>query len=344
MPLFGAWQLSDLIISGPDPFGSDALANADAVGATTFTILPDATVRLVNLADDDAMFEDADGSQELATAMTFDGGSYGTGSAGDLETEYSYVIRPLGSHDPADNITIYALEVEAHVHGIASSERLLAGQTYQIVAIESNDPAVPYSSLAVCFAAGTLIATRRGPKPVETLMPGDRLQTSDNGFVPVDWVGRWRVNAQGASAPVRIAAGVLGNDRPLFVSGQHRVLLRPTAGPLAGEEVLVAAKSLVGLPGVARMPCARIEWVHVLLPAHEVIFAENARAESLLLGPQAMRIMEPVQARGLRDALAEAPLLRLPARPIVPPSKVGRLILQHRAGQGPAQVAGLQRV
>ncbi|WP_223639180.1 Hint domain-containing protein [Rhodobacter sp. TJ_12] len=342
MPTFGAWQLSDITVTGPDPFGSDATANAASVGATTLTIDPAATLRFVTLSDDDPIFEDADGDQELVAPMVFDGVSYGSGAAGEVETEYSYVVRPVGSSDPADNITIYVLEFEGHVHGIASSERLLAGQSYEIVAIQSDDPAVAYSAMAVCFAAGTLIATRRGPKPVETLQPGDKLQTSDNGYRPVDWIGRWRVNGRGPSAPVRIATGVLGNDRPLFLSGQHRVLLRPTTGPLAGEEVLVAAKSLVGLPGIVRLPCPRIEWVHIMLPAHEVIFAENTRAESLLLGPQALLMMEPTQAQDLRRALGQEPLLGLPARPIVPPNKVGRMILQHRAGRNPAQAAGLR--
>ncbi|PTV94594.1 Hint domain-containing protein [Rhodobacter aestuarii] len=342
MPTFGAWQLSDLIISGPDPFGSNAVANPDTVGATTFTINPAASLRFVTLSDDDSIFEDADGDQELVAPMVFDGVSYGSGGAGDVETEYSYVVRPVGSNDPADNITIYVLEFEGDVHGIASSERLLAGRDYQIVAIESDDPTVAYTAMAVCFAAGTLIATRRGPKPVETLQPGDKLQTSDNGFRPVDWVGRWRVNGRGRSAPVRIAPGVLNNDRALYLSGQHRVLLRPTAGPLVGEEVLVAAKTLVGLPGITRLPCKRIEWVHVLMPEHEVIFAENARAESLLAGPRALSLIEPQQAQALRRELAEDPLHGLPARPIVPPAKVERMILSYRGGKGPAAVAGLK--
>lgn len=340
---FGAWQLSDLIVTGPDPFGSDATANDAAVNVTTLSIAPGAMLRTVTLSDNDANFEDADGDQELVAPMVFDGVAYGSGAAGEIETEYSYVIRPEGSQDPADNIVIYVLEFEAHVHGIAATARLTPGVTYRIVGIESQDPVVPYAGMAVCFAAGTLIATRRGPKPVETVMPGDKLQTCDNGYGAVDWVGRWRVNGKGASAPIRFAAGVLGNDRDLFLSGQHRVLLRPTTGPLAGEEVLVAAKSLVGLPGIRRAPCERVEWVHLLLPAHEVIFAENARAETLLIGPQALSVMEPEQAHDLRQALARAPLLALPARPIVPPGKVDRLILRHRNGRTAFESAGLHR-
>lgn len=332
MPSFGAWQLSDLLITGPDPFGSDATANDASVNATSFTIAADATLRMVNLADNDASFEDGDGDQELTAPMSFDGVNWGSGASGEVETEYSYVIRPVGSSDPADNITIYVLEFEGDVHGIASSERLFAGQSYTIVAVASNDLVVAYSGMAVCFAAGTLIATRRGAKRVETLEPGDRLQTCDNGFRPVRWVGRWRMGGTGAAAPVRFAPGVLGNDRALLLSGQHRVLLRPEAGPLAGEEVLVAAKALLGLPGITRAPCPRIEWVHVMLPGHEVIFAENARSESLLVGPQALRVMEPTQAQRLHASLRDDPFIGLPIRPIVPPGRAGRLIVEPMGG------------
>lgn len=298
MPTFGAWQLSDLHLSGPDPFGSSALANPDAVGATRITIRPDASQSLVTLAEEGA-----------------------------AETEYSYLIRPVGSADPADNRTIHVLEYDAAVQGIAASDRLLAGQSYQIVGVASDDPVLAYTGMAVCIAAGTLIATRRGPKPVEDLAAGDRLQTCDNGYAPVRWVGRWRVNGMGASAPVRFAPGVLGNDRALELSGQHRVLIRPERGPLAGEEVLVAAKTLVGLPGISRMPRPRMDWVHVLLPTHEVIFAENMRTETLLAEAQAVALVEPSQGQVLRDILAADPFAGLPARPIVPPEKVARLIL-----------------
>lgn len=312
MPPHAVWQLRDLIVCGPDPFGLEGIANAEAVGASTLALRPGAVPRAPARAEDCA-----------------------------CASGYGYVIRPVRSDDPAENVVLRPVLVAGAPRAVATSAPLRPGQPYRIVAIEADGAKLQASGLSVCFAAGTLIATRRGPRPVETLRPGDRLQTSDNGYRAVDWVGRWRVNGQGASAPVRIAAGVLGNDRPLFVSGHHRVLLRPTTGPLAGEEVLVAAKTLVGLPGIARTPCARIEWVHVLLPAHEVIFAENARAESLLGGHRTRALLEPEQARLLGRALHADPLRALPVRPIVPPGKVARLILQHRAGRNPAQSAGL---
>ena len=332
MPVFGAWQLSDLSWTGPDPFGSDATANASAAGSTTFTIASGADLRFVNLGDDDPYLEDGDGSQELTQGMAFNGVLYGTGASGEIETEYSYVIRPAGSTDPADNITIHVLEFEGNVAGIASSARLFAGHSYDIVAVASDDPIVPYQSLAVCFAADTPIATQTGPVAARDLREDMRVLTVDSGYRPLAWVGRWRVNGRGANAPIRFAPGVLGNAGALELSAQHRVLLRVREGPLRGEEILVAAKALVGLPGVTRAERPRADWVHFLFDRHEVVFADTARAESMLPGPQALRGIGPDQAAIVQALMDQARLPDLPARPIVPPGKAGQMLRLHRYG------------
>ncbi|WP_339107815.1 Hint domain-containing protein [Thioclava sp. GXIMD4216] len=330
MPTFGAWQISDLVITGPDPFASNATAETDAPGATSFVISPSADLQLVDLVDDDASFEDADGGQALAAATTFDGVAWDAGDG--VETEYSYIIRPSGSSDPADNITIYVLEYQGQVHGIASTERLFAGQSYDIVGIDSNDPVIAYSAMAICFAAGSLVATKQGPVPVEKLREGMRIQTVDNGYRPLEWAGRWLVNGRGANAPVRFETGVIGNTRPLFLSGQHRVLMRPERGPLQGEEILVAARALVGQPGITRAECDRIQWVHLLFERHEVVFAEDARTESLLPGPAALSCVGPETARYLQATREADPFGMLPARPIVPTGKAQRMLrLPQRA-------------
>ena len=326
MPTFCFWPLSEVTASGPDPFGQDpfgALPDAEAAARAQahFALRPGAAMRFIDLPE-------ADGAEPDGAA---------------IEPEVSYLIRPLASEDVTETRVVHLIDTPATGRGLAASERLKPGRAYRITGIETEGMLTPFASQAVCFAAGTLIATRRGPKPVEDLRPGDRVQTSDNGYRPVQWVGRWRVGGLGAAAPVRFAPGVLGNDRALVVSGQHRVLLRPTTGPLAGEEVLVAAKALVGLPGIARAPVARVDWVHVLMPAHEVIFAENARAETMLAGPRTMNVLDPGQALALRQSLSGDPFTGLPARPIVPTPKVAKLILQHRRGHSPLESAGLAR-
>ena len=321
MATFGAWQFSDLVISGPDPFGSDATANSSSVNNTTFTIKPTASVKMLTMVDNEGNFEDGDASQDLAGPLNFNGVNWPTGE--EVENQYSYVIRPLGSSNPADNITIYVLEFNGNVHGIASSQRLFAGQSYRIVAEQSNSPSVPYSSMAVCFAAGTLIETAQGLIPVERLRRGMRVQTADNGFQPVRWIGRRRMPALGAQAMVRVEAGVLGNSAPLYVSGQHRLLIRPEAGALRGEEVLVAAKALVGREGVRFEPRISAHWLHFMCPRHEVVFANGAQAETFLPGPEGMAAIDAGARAELERVLGDGP--PLPARAILPAGRMARM-------------------
>lgn len=151
----------------------------------------------------------------------------------------------------------------------------------------------------VCFEAGSLIATPGGSCAVEDLRSGDLILTADDGAQPVRWVGGGGVIARDVALPVTIAAGVLGNDRTLRVSGQHLMLLDGIDCELLfGEaEVFVSAKDLVGLPGVTQERGERlVRYHHILLDRHQVIFAEGAPTESLHPGPMALAVL-PERAR-----------------------------------------------
>ncbi len=133
-----------------------------------------------------------------------------------------------------------------------------------------------------CFTPGTLIRIPGGVAAIETLQPGDLVETLDHGPQVLRWIGRTTVDGTGDFAPVRIAAAVLGNTRPLLVSPQHRILIGGWRAELcAGEpEVLVAAKHLVGMAGICVEPVVRIDYVHLLFDRHEIVFAEGAPSES----------------------------------------------------------------
>lgn len=139
-----------------------------------------------------------------------------------------------------------------------------------------------------CFAAGTRIATVSGDRSIEDLRVGENVLTRDHGAQPIRWIGTARGSAEGAWRPVRIEAGALGAGLPrraLLLSQQHRVLVSsPIAARMTGAaEVLVAAKRLVGLPGIALAPPGgEVTYLHLLLDRHEIILAEGAPAESLL--------------------------------------------------------------
>ena len=143
---------------------------------------------------------------------------------------------------------------------------------------------------AVCFLRGTRIDTPDGPRAIQDLAEGDLVTTLDHGPQPIRWIGSSRVAAQGALAPIRIAAGHLGNDRPLWVSPNHRLLLRGLQAELlfGEDEVLVPAKFLLDDARVTRRPQTEVEYFHLLLDRHEILLAEGAPAESLHLGQQSL--------------------------------------------------------
>ncbi len=139
-----------------------------------------------------------------------------------------------------------------------------------------------------CFVAGTLIETTRGRVPVEALLPGDMVLTHDNGPQPLRWVGRRVVAAKGDFAPIHIGANALGAHEALLVSPQHRILIRDPLAELLFEdaEVLVAAKDLVDGVHVRALEGGKVEYVHILFDAHQVVFSQGLATESFLPGPQ----------------------------------------------------------
>lgn len=147
--------------------------------------------------------------------------------------------------------------------------------------------------LPVCFAKGTKIRTPFGWVPIEDIKVGDLVSTQDHGAQPVRWVGHASVAAEGVFAPVEIAAGVLGNDRKLILSQQHRVLHRsPQAQLLFGtQEMLVAAKFLVDGTSVCVREGGFVTYYHLLFSQHELVFSEGIATESFHPGDMADRAL-----------------------------------------------------
>lgn len=151
-----------------------------------------------------------------------------------------------------------------------------------------------------CFVAGTLIETPDGRRPVHTLQAGDLVTTRDNGAQPLRWIGRRLVRAKGRFAPVRIAAGALGDHETIMVSPQHRVLVQDVLAHLlfAEPEVLAAAKHLVNDSSVRIVEGGYVEYVHILFDEHQIVCANGLLSESFLPGSQSQNLFE-------EEALAE---------------------------------------
>lgn len=146
----------------------------------------------------------------------------------------------------------------------------------------------------VCFTAGTMIETQTGPRPIETLCPGDLVKTLDHGLQPVRWIGHRSVIGKGAMAPVKFERNTIGNQRPLRVSPQHRMLVTGWRAQLmfGTDQVLVSAKHLVNGDTIYAEPARNVTYVHVLFDQHEILFAEGSLSESFHPGAQGLSVLD----------------------------------------------------
>lgn len=167
-------------------------------------------------------------------------------------------------------------------------------------------------SALICFTPGTRLRTPQGPRRIDDLRPGDAVLTRDNGPQPILWKGEGHINATRLRLspdlrPIRLRADALGQDRPdgdLIVSPQHRLLLRGrVADRLFGEaEVFVAAEDLVNNRSVHVDHRVRAAvYIHLLLPRHEVVWANGLETESFHPADMDVMQIEPVARRKLLE-------------------------------------------
>jgi Hint domain len=137
-----------------------------------------------------------------------------------------------------------------------------------------------------CFLKGTKIETADGERKIEDLKVGDLLPTKFGGLRPVQWIGRYPFKKSDPSKPwikealpVRIARSALAPDVPhsdLYVTWGHSLLI---------DGVLVPAEVLINGTTITRYEAREfdeLEFFHIKLEAHDVIYAEGAPAETLL--------------------------------------------------------------
>ncbi|MDT0683954.1 Hint domain-containing protein [Roseicyclus sp. F158] len=156
-----------------------------------------------------------------------------------------------------------------------------------------------------CFTPGTLIATPQGERPVEELRVGDKVITRDNGIQEIAWAGRKNVDLAGFEAdpslrPVLIRAGSLGHglpERDMLVSPNHRMLIANEMTSLYFEEheVLVAAKHLVGAPGIAKADSLGTSYIHFMFEQHEVVLSDGTWTESFQPGDYTLKGIDEAQ-------------------------------------------------
>ena len=162
----------------------------------------------------------------------------------------------------------------------------------------------------ICFTPDTCIATPQGPRRIQTLQPGDRILTRDNGAQEVLWTGHRRMTGARLHAmphlrPIRFRTGAMGLGRPdmdLLVSPQHRMLVVGEAAQslFNTPEVLVAAENLINDHTITVDYTVReVTYIHVLLGQHNVIWANGLETESFHPSNTALDTIEAGQRDGL---------------------------------------------
>jgi hypothetical protein len=145
---------------------------------------------------------------------------------------------------------------------------------------------LPPSRDGSCFLGGTRILTSRGAEAVENLSIGDYVVTSRGEAKPIKWIGRRRFT-RGLSSrwpdsvhPIRVARSALADNVPhadLYLSPMHALFI---------DGVLIPVKDLVNGTSISRAApegMQDIEYFHIELETHEVILAEGAPVETLLV-------------------------------------------------------------
>jgi len=174
-------------------------------------------------------------------------------------------------------------------------------------------------TLAVpCFVRGTQIWTPSGETKVEDLRVNDLVVTSSGEAKPIQWTwGRSFQRPRGQEwakelAPIRVARSALGPNTPhrdLYLSRYHCLYL---------DGVLIPAVDLVNDLTIARAAVehlGEIEYFHIKLDRHSVIFAEGAACETL----QAITAVnsDEVEFEEYRRLYGEPSLPDEPAAPVL---------------------------
>lgn len=166
------------------------------------------------------------------------------------------------------------------------------GGTASVVEFNGIQPGV------VCFTSGTMIHTPLGNVVIDNLRVGDWVSTLDNGPQRITWISKTTFGARDLHRfpklrPVKIHAGVLGNDRDLLVSRQHGMVL-------GGAALVRAAHLARDMPGVRiAHGVRRVTYIHMMFENHQIILAENSPSESFFPGSIALRMLHPAAARDL---------------------------------------------
>ncbi|MEP5730916.1 MAG: Hint domain-containing protein [Sulfitobacter sp.] len=279
-----------------------------------------------------------------AATLGFDDG--GTSVAGNLDPETAIAL----VDDNGDVLQFISylgntvVGTSGPVNGLTSVE---VGDANEGMSQQSDDGGLTYyaqsslnpGTIPACYAAGSLIKTPTGNKPIENLRVGDLVLNNEGKPCSIRWAwsGTQPLEDTALSEkPVLIRTGALGHNRPsrdLIVSGQHRIVVG-CCGQLEDifdQPYMLPAKALTCLKGIRFMAGKKsIVWHHLLCDQHSIILANNLASETLLLGPMILTAMSKNQLEALAIALGRPVAASTIDLPVLPCLAVGEARRQLR--------------
>jgi Hint domain len=138
----------------------------------------------------------------------------------------------------------------------------------------------------MCFLKGTRIRTANGDRKIEDLAAGDLVPGFFGGLQSIQWIGRYSFKKSDPTKawvrdilPVRVARSALGPEAPradLYITRGHALFI---------DGILVPAYNLVNGKTITIYDADdldELEYFHIKLRSHDVIFAEDTPCETLL--------------------------------------------------------------
>jgi hypothetical protein len=142
------------------------------------------------------------------------------------------------------------------------------------------------SVVANCFLKGTLISTPSGATKIEDLSIGDLVVTNGGEARPIQFVSSYRYKKADPLRdwvfdvrPVLVRKSAISDNVPsrdLYLTRGHALYLDGILIPVCN---LINGSTIVVDPAVGLQ---ELEYFHIKLESHDVIFAEGAACESLL--------------------------------------------------------------
>jgi Hint domain len=233
------------------------------------------------------------GSVAKSVDVNFDGASATLDLTGTYDTAQNFkgVIVNFG---PSDEIIIKssgAHDKLSFSDGILTVEKQ-SGATIEKIDISGKYDTADFTlthsggsdtvtDTAACFVRGVHILTVRGNIAIETLRIGDRVVTRSGQTRPIVWIGRREVDCARHPKPevvwpICVSRNAFGENLP------SRDLLLSPGHNIFSEGVIIPVEMLVNEKTIAQRQVSTVEYWHIELDAHDIVFAEGLPSESYL--------------------------------------------------------------